>query len=422
MPRPTFCNASEHALSRRTMLAGLVGGGLALGGGNALLQLALAEQVAAAGKRLLLIGHHGGLSQYESWDPKPGTNYGGPCLAIPTSVPGIHISEWMPHTAKQMHHLLVVRSLSTGENNHGPGQYLMLSGRREGAGPTYPTIDCLAHKYLTPAGHPMPGFISVGGVGAPAFLGARYKPVSVKAGESPQNINLPGSVAAESNERRLAVLKQLNSRFAQRRGSTETVAYAYTFDQAVQLMHHKSLFDLSQEPPADSERYGTHDFGKACLLGRRLLEKGVKIVALGHPGYDTHAENFNVHLDLLQQFDRPFACLIEDLAARGMLQDTVVVAMGEFGRTPNINTRFGRDHWSGSWSAAFAGGSFPAGAVYGKTSANGAEVVDKPIAAAPLFHTMCKAIGIDASQNHLVDGQEIPIGDPAAQPIDDLLS
>jgi hypothetical protein len=369
----------------------------------------------------LIVLQNGGLSQYESWDPKPNTEYGGPCQPISTSVPGIQISEWMPHTAKQMHHLLVVRSMSTGENNHGPGQYLMLSGRREGAALVYPTIDCIANKFLTPAQHPLPGFVAVDSGANPAFLGLRYAPVKLEPGKPPSDLDLPMTVSADSDRRRGELLRQLNSRFQQKRGSAETAAYAYSFDQAAQLMQNKKLFDLADEPPQDVDRYGKHEFGQKCLLARRLLEKGVTCVTIGHNGYDTHAENFNVHCDLLEQFDRPFAALIEDLAARGMLADTLVVNMGEFGRTPQINHRFGRDHWSHTWSLAIAGGGFAAGGVYGSTSPNGAEIADKKVEAAPFFHTICKSLGIDAKSNHTVEGEEVPIGDPAAEAIKDLL-
>ena len=422
MNQPGICNRAEHLLSRRTVLGGLVGGAAGLLGVPGGARTASGEGAAKRAKRLLLLVHQGGLSQLESWDPKPGSPFAGPCQLISTSVPGIQVSEWLPHTSKQMHHLLLVRSLSTNENNHGPGHYLMMSGRREGAALVYPTLDCVANKFLTPDQHPVPGFVSVGCPGSAAFLGPRYAPVNLEPGKPPSNLELPGSVSAESDRRRSELMRKFNGRFQLKRGSADTAAYAYSFDQAVQLVQNKKLFDLADEPKGDSERYGTHEFGQKCLLARRLLEKGVTCVTVGHGGYDTHAENFNVHLDLLEQFDRPFAALIEDLAARGLLAETLVVALGEFGRTPNINHRFGRDHWSHTWSIAIAGGGFPAGAVYGATNAQGSEVADKKVEAAPLFHTFCKALGIDATGHYIVEGDEVPIGDPAAAPIADLLA
>src|SRR5262249_21357623 len=159
--------------------------------------------------------------------------------------------------------------------------------------------------------------------------------------------------------------------------------------------------------PRDHDRYGRHRFGQQLLQARRLLEKGVVCVAVGHNGYDSHAENFNTHKDLLQEFDGSFAHFIDDLADRGMLSDTLVIAMGEFGRTPIINYRMGRDHWSKCWSLAIAGTGFPTGAVYGKTNPTGTDVAQRKVSAPRFFHTLCKALGIDPTGNYQVDGQQI---------------
>lgn len=415
------CNASEHQLSRRSILGGLLGlgAGMLLPGGFA----SSAGTAAKPPKRLLVLFQGGGLSQLESWDPKPDTNTGGPCLPISTSVPGLQISEWLPHTARVMHHLLLLRGMSTGENNHGPGAYLMTCGRREGDALVYPHMGCVANKFLTPGDYPLPGLVSVeGNYGAgSAFLGAQFGAVKIEVDKAPENLDLPAGLDPEADRRRQAFRQAMNGRFGQRRGSPEANAYAESFKQARQLMANKQLFDFSKEDPKQIDRYGTHPLGRKCLMALRLLEQGVTCVNIGHPGYDTHAENFNVQLDLIQQFDQPFACLIEDLAESGLLEETVVVCTGEFGRTPNINRRMGRDHWSGSWSCVVAGGRFPRGAVYGKTSETGNSVEEGKIDAAQFFHTVMSSLGIDAKQSHLVDGQEVPIGDPAAGPIQEIL-
>jgi hypothetical protein len=419
----TPCNFAEHQLTRRTLLAGLLGGTAGTVGLNGLIQSAVADQLRAAKKQLLIVNQGGGLSQLESWDPKPGTETGGPVRAIPTSVPGVHIAEWLPHTARQVHHLTIVRSLSTGENNHGPADYLMMTGRRQETGLVYPTLGCWANRHWTPAGHGVPGYVLLGqGARESAFLGAQFDAVKVQVDKPIANVDRPAALAEAADLRRHALRQQMNRRFALGRGSADTAAYVQSFDQAMQLMTNKRLFDLSHEPASDADRYGRHEFGRQCLLARRLLEQGVTCVKVIHAGYDTHAENFNVHLDLLDQFDRPFACLIEDLAARRMLEHTLVVAMGEFGRTPQINTRMGRDHWSGSWSAAFAGPRFPAGAVFGRTSADGTEVTDGKVNAPDLFHTLLRALDIDSHATIDVEGQEIPIADPAGKPVAGLLA
>lgn len=403
-------------LSRRSLLGGLLGGALGLAGG---LPAAASRRT---GKRLLILFQAGGVSQLESWDVKPNTDTGGPCLPIATSVPGLHVSEWLPHTAKVMHHLLVLRGMSTGENNHGPAQYLMMTGRREGAALVYPWLPCVANKFMTAPDHPVPGYVSISGWGEPAFLGPQFGPVKVSVDKPPADLDLPADLPAASDRRRQDFRRLFDQGFGRTRGSAETTAYTQTFDQAQRLMRNKRLFDLSRADPRQLDRYGRHELGRQCFLALQLLEQGVTCVEVGHPGYDTHAENFNVHHDLLQQFDRPFACLVADLAERGLLEDTVIVCLGEFGRTPQINHRFGRDHWSHSWSCVLGGAGFPRGGVHGKTSANGTEVTDGKVEAAPLFHTLLKALGIRSSRTHRVDGEDVPVGDPAAAPINALLS
>ena len=412
---------SQHQLSRRTLLGGLLGTAAGVGLQCAI-PSAIAGELKSQRKQLLIINHSGGLSQLESWDPKPGTDTGGPLSRISTSVPGIQISEWLPYTAQQVHRLTILRSLSTGENDHGPGHYLMMTGRRIQTGFLYPTLPCWTHQAVTPAAHPVPGYISIGGGDREAaFLGVQYDPVKVLVGKPLDNVDRPASISEESSLRRLMLRQRINGRFLKQRVTADTAAYSQSFEQAVQLVRNKTLFDLTQEPASDHDRYGRHEMGQQCLLARRLLQQGVTCVRVTHPGYDTHAENFNVHLDLLEQFDRPFACLIEDLAARGLLANTLVVCMGEFGRTPNINTRMGRDHWSGTWSAAFAGLSIPQGKVVGSTNDTGVEVVDTKVTSPDLFHSLLTVLGIDPTQKLSVEGQEIPLADPAGIAVTELL-
>lgn len=420
----------DSRFSRRRLLGGLAGAAVASGtlgsfGGvdlGSATEAAVAASLKSQRKQMLVVFHAGGLSQLESWDPKPSTDTGGPCAAIDTSVPGLKFAEWLPHTAKQAHHLTVLRGLSTGENDHGPGAYLMMTGRRIQSGFLYPTLPCWANQALTPPGLEVPGYINVGDAQREAaFLGVRFDPVKVKVGKPIENVDRPKDLPETAIARRMLLRQRADSRFQSRRGTADTAAYALSFDQAEQLVRNKKLFDLTREPACDHERYGKHEMGQQCLLARRLLEHGVTCVKVIHPGYDTHAENFNVHLDLLEQFDRPFACLIEDLAARGLLDHTLVAAIGEFGRTPNINTRMGRDHWSGAWSAAFAGVGMPAGKVVGKTNSGGTEVTDVKVTAPDLFHTLLTAVEVDPHAEVGVEGQKIPIADPAGHVIKELL-
>ena len=204
--------------------------------------------------------------------------------------------------------------------------------------------------------------------------------------------------------------------------TAETEAYTNSYEQALQLMERREVFDLAKEPERELERYGKHDFGKHCLLARRLIENGVTFVQVSHSNYDTHNENFNFHLEQLGEFDQAFSALIGDLADRGMLGTTLVVVMSEFGRTPRINSRFGRDHWGKAWSVCLGGGKVQPGAVIGKTNANGTEVADREVDHGHLFHTYLDAIGLDSTDHFDVGGRPIPLADPARQTIAELLS
>jgi uncharacterized protein (DUF1501 family) len=187
-------------------------------------------------------------------------------------------------------------------------------------------------------------------------------------------------------------------------------------------MERADVFDVTKESPQDQDRYGKHDFGRHCLLARRLLEQGMTCVKVTHSNYDSHFENFDFHIEQLGEFDKPFATLLEDLAQRGMLDTTLVIVMAEFGRTPNINAGLGRDHWSKAWSVAMAGCGIQHGAVIGKTNDNGTAVVDREVDGRHLFHTYLRAVGVDSTADYPGVNRSIPIADPAGSPISELLA
>jgi hypothetical protein len=405
-----------------------VGAGAITGGLGVFSNPAIANQLRSDQKRIVVFNMHGGLSQLESWDPKPGTATGGPFRAIPTSVPGIHISELMPQTAQQMHHLCLVRGVNTSEDDHGKGTYMMLTGRRQTPASDYPQIGAVAAKTLTPGESSLPGHILItpGGGGGrgndAAYLGPKFSSIQLGNGKPPQNTTRPENITEASETARQDFRRRINERFLNRRRTAVTEAFTYSFEQAQQLMQQREVFDVTREPEADAERYGKYDFGRHCLLARRLLEKGITFVQLSHSNYDTHNENFNFHIEQLGEFDRSFACFVSDLAARGMLDSTLIVVLSEFGRTPNINLYYGRDHWSKSWSVCLAGCRIPRGAAYGTTNADGTEVTDKQVDHGALFHTYLQAAGVDSTASFDIDGRMMPIADPAAAPIDELLA
>ena len=184
-------------------------------------------------------------------------------------------------------------------------------------------------------------------------------------------------------------------------------------------MARRNLFE--QQPEKQLDRYGRHDFGRYCLMARTLLEEGSTCVKITHHGYDTHAENFNFHVEQLGEFDKPFSTLLGDLEESGMLESTLVLIYSEFGRTPKVNHRYGRDHWGTAWSIALGGCGVQPGAVIGATNDKGTEVVDREVHGGHLFHTYLQALGIDSTANHDIEGREIPIGDPAVESIKELL-
>lgn len=424
------CMSPEHGIARRRFLGTMaaVGAGAMTGGLGVFTNPLIAQQLVSDQKRIVVFNMHGGLSQLESWDPKPGTDTGGPFRAIPTSVPGVHISELLPQTAQQMHHLCLVRGVNTSEDDHAKGTYLMLTGRRQSLANDYPQIGAVAAKALAPADSPLPGHILItpGGSGGrgneSAYLGPKYSSIYLGNGNPPQNTTLPETINEASDIARQDFRRHVNERFLNRRRTAVTEAFTYSYEQAHQLMQQRDVFDVTKEPAADLDRYGKHDFGRHCLLARRLLERGITFVQLSHSNYDTHNENFNFHIEQLGEFDQSFACFVADIAARGMLDSTLIVVLSEFGRTPNINLFYGRDHWSKAWSVCLAGCRIPRGAVYGKTNADGTAVEDGEVDHGALFHTYLQAAGVDSTGSFDIDGRAMPIADPSASAVLQLLT
>jgi uncharacterized protein (DUF1501 family) len=389
---------------------------------------AMAAEMARQQKRMIVINMAGGLSQLESWDPKPGTVTGGPFRAIPTSVPGLHISELLPKTAKVMHHLALIRSINTHEDDHGKGAYIMDTGRKKTPAQDYPALGAVVAKALDATGaSALPGHIVVspGGAGGrnadSAYLGPKYGSVVLGGGKPPQFSERPQGLAEDASICANDLRRKLNDRFALRRRTAQTDAYTQSYEQGIELMKQREIFDVTKESQKDQERYGSHDFGRHCLLARRLVEKGITYARVTHSNYDTHCENFNFHFEQVGEFDGPFATLVTDLAERGLLEHTLIVVLSEFGRTPNINQLYGRDHWSKSWSICLGGAGIQRGAVIGATNATGTEVTNRQVDGGHLFHTYLRALGVKSSGHFNVAGQKMPIADPAFDAIDELL-
>ena len=423
------CQTAAHRLGRRSFLGGLAAtmtGGLLLP--QSQLATSLAGELKTKHKQMLVVFLAGGVSQLETWDPKPGVETGGPFRAIPTSVPGVHFCELLPLTAQQMHRMAIVRSVNTKENDHGKGAYMMQHGRAQDPASQYPHLGAVTARMMAPTDGTLPGYIQItpnGGGGRnndAAYLGAKYASIQLGGGKPPADIVRAEGFAPEADARRDAFRKQADETFLKKRRTAMTEAYTYSFDQAARLMEQRDVFDVSKESDKDQERYGKHHFGRHMLLAKRLIQSGVTFVQVQHTNYDSHYENFEFHIEQLGEFDRPFAAMIQDLADSGLLESTLVVVMSEFGRTPTINQHFGRDHWGSAWSVALAGGKTQPGAVIGKTNDKGTAVTEREVNHGHLFHTYLQALGVDSTAPVQVDGRATPIADPAYQPIKELLS
>jgi hypothetical protein len=427
-----WCNSSQHLTGRRQFL-GTALAGLGTAAGVGLLAHPLgAGELTKQGKSLMVIWLAGGISQFESWDPKSDVETGGPFKAIPTTVPGIHISELLPHTAMQMHHMALIRSINTtvmpGADDHGISTNAVRAGRLTRTATDFPELGAAAAKALDRDDFPLPGhiFASAGGSGGrqnnAAYLGPKYAGVTIGAKDGVINSVLPNGMTVSVDGQRNSWRRFVNDRFQQRHRSAQTDAFTQSYEQALQLMNRREIFDVSREPQTVQDRYGSGELGRQLLLARRLLENEVPYVEVRHDGWDFHHNNFEFHIHYVADFDRPFSIFLSDLAERGLLERTLVVVMTEFGRTPKINPGYGRDHWPNSWSVALAGCGIHRGAVIGKTNDSGTEVVDRQVDHRHLFHTYLRAVGVDSAGEFNIGGRSFPIADTATGPIEELLT
>lgn len=417
------CNPLDHNIARRAFLAGSAAGAVGLLGSSS-----QAENLKRQQKRVLQIFLQGGVSQLESWDPKPNTQYGGPFRAISTALPGVNISELMPLMAQRMDQISLVRSMKTEDPNHSSGIGKILRGHPKNRGVVYPFLGSAVAKLLGPCQSGLPPYIWVkpgnGGFISKyaGFLGAKYGALALGDGKPPANMLRPETLTDGDDLARNRLRKLFNHRYAEthRKGNSE--AHGYVYDVAHKLMQHSDLFDESRLPAADKERYGSHDLGRHMLLGRRLLEAGVRFVKVTSYGWDTHGDNFNSHASRMPKVDQALSALLDDLKDRGMLDNVLVLVMAEFGRTPRINGSVGRDHWPNAWSLAMAGSGIRPGVVVGKTNAEGSDVSTEPYDIGALFHTWFKALGIDPHKTEYMNGtQPLPIAHDDMSAISELL-
>jgi hypothetical protein len=400
----------------------------------------------------ILLWMNGGPSQFETFDVKPGHVNGGPTKEIATSVPGIKISEHLPKMATHAHELALCRSMSTKEGDHDRAAYFLRTGYRPGGPVQYPAFGSLIGKELGDDRAELPNFVSIApnrflnpAAWTAGFLGPQYNPLIVgdnnvafnqqvdyNTALKVQDLLPPKEIAKEELDTRLDLLGGLERDFVTRHGGVPGHSHQAAYERAVRLMRTSAAkaFSLDEEDPRLRDSYGRNLFGQGCLLARRLVERNVPFVEVslstvpGVPeGWDTHLNNFEQVPKLCKVLDTAWAALLTDLKARGLLDSTVVVWMGEFGRTPRINPQKGRDHFPNAWSTVLAGGGIKGGQVVGKTSADGMSVADNMIQVPDFLATVCKALGVDPrKQNPSNVGRPIRIADPTAKPIQEVLA
>jgi uncharacterized protein DUF1501 len=419
-----LCKPTEHLLSRRAILG--AAGAIGLG---SLLRPAVAKDMQKKRKQVLFIWIDGGMSQLESWDPKPNTVFGGPFRAIATSVPGIHVSELLPRSAKIMQHLAIIRSVHTQDNSHSAGVARIQRGDPKNRGVTYPYFGSAVAKLLGPGDSGLPPYVwikpgSGGFIHQDAgFLGPKFGAVAFGDGKPPENLVLNESLSAAEDDERNALRQAANARYARGRRKLVGEATSYVYDVARTLMKRQDLFDTSKFDPKDVERYGMHEIGRHMLQARKMLEAGVTFVKVNSYGWDTHGDNFNGHLSLMPKFDQAFAAIVSDLADRSMLDNVLVIAMSEFGRTPRINGHVGRDHWPEAWSVAMAGCGLRRGIAVGETNDKGTFVKEDEHDIGALFHTWFSCLGIDSTMVQYDNGgQPLPLAHEGMQAVKELLA
>lgn len=360
--------------------------------------LANAADLKKRHKSAILLWMGGGPSTMDIWDLKPGQATGGPFKQISTSADGIAITEHMPLTAQQMHHLAIVRSMSTREADHQRGRYYMHTGFVPNPNVEHPSYGAVIAHELAEAIETLeiPPFVSVGGgsVGS-GFLGAAWDPFVVNADGRVRNLDM--GIEPQRLAERLRMLAAVEDRFIGENRGGLPGDHRKVVEKTVRLMTSSQLdaFKVAQEPAEVRERFGENTFGRGCLMARRLVEVGVPFVEVNLGGWDNHSDIFTTLADRkLPELDQAMSALVADLADRGLLDDTAIIWMGEFGRTPTINGNGGRDHWARSWSAVVGGAGFRRGVVVGETSADGREVVSEPYSSQDLMASVLQALGI----------------------------
>lgn len=432
----------RHAVSRRDFIsAGSLGFlGISL---NDYLRAAASPKVAAGGKAnaVILFWLEGGPSHIDTWDPKKNSNF----KPISTNVAGIQISELLPNMARKMNKFALVRSMHTRGNDHPQATHYVVTGHEINPAMQFPSLGSIITKELG-SRNAVPAHVLVPkwdrgrqyeDYFRASFLGGDYDPMCIPDPSKPDfevtDLALPKAVSEASVEGRSAFLHAVDRRYRamnNRAEHTDMDAFATQALKMILTPAVRGAFDLAKESEQTRERYGRDSIGQSALLARRLVEAGSRFVTAAgfhSNSWDTHSNNDAGHKDrLCPPLDRTLVALVDDLEERGLLDSTLVVAMGEFGRTPLINPNLGRDHWPNAWSMALAGGGIKAGQVVGATDERGHNVTERVVTVGDLYATIYKTLGIDFHKEYMSPiGRPIKIAnsldDRTGEPVKELL-
>ena len=349
-------------------------------------------------KSAILLWMSGGPSTIDLWDLKPGSPTGGPFKPINTNADGIQICEHLPMLSKNMDKLSIVRSMSTREADHTRGRYYMHTGYQPSTTIEYPSYgSVISHELISQSPElEIPPVVSIGGSSiGPGFLGMSYSPFVVDSNGNIKDLNM--GIDKSRLSQRLEMLAVIENKFINENRGGSLIDHNEILNKTIKLMTSKQMesFKVSKEPTEIKERYGDNSFGKGCLMARRLVEQGVPFIEVDLGGWDNHANIFpTLENQKLPEMDQAMSALIEDLNNSGRLQDTAIIWMGEFGRTPNINGNAGRDHWAKSWSVVVGGAGFKGGVVVGETNEQGKEVISEPYTSEDLMASVLSSLGI----------------------------
>jgi hypothetical protein len=361
-------------------------------------QAAMTKQPTGQAKRCVVLWMQGGPSQLDTFDPKPGTSTGGEFNAIATAVPGLGISEVLPEIAKHMDKLSVLRNVTSTEGEHLRGQYYLHTGYPFVPSFPRPAMGAVVSHETPPTDFPR--YVTIGSRGfGPAYMGLDHAPYSI---ENPEEaLELLRNIRRRKS--RLQLLQDLGEAFdgQHRAAMLERRRTLVTQIERLVSTPFVEALQLDQESSSTRRRYGDHEFGKACLLARRMLDVGVNSVEVQHDGWDTHQNNFPSLRRLCAAIDRPWSALLEDLQSAGTYDETLVLWMGEFGRTPLINANRGRDHFPRVTPVVIGGGPIARGTVVGKTNKTGTQIEGDAYKVADLFATIFDSLGIDPAQEFL---------------------